>query len=87
MQASAEDLRGQYIDPALSALMPRRLITLAPTIDADPAGAQSILDAATAVGVDLDDVAAVLEEEGVASFVKSFDELLVSLEAKADTLR
>ena len=31
-QASAEDLRGQYIDPAL--LMPRRLITLAPTIDA-----------------------------------------------------
>ena len=34
-QANAEDLRGQYIDPALSALMPRRLITLAPTIDAD----------------------------------------------------
>ena len=30
-----EDLRGQYIDPALSALMPRRLITLAPTIDSD----------------------------------------------------
>ena len=29
----AEDLRGQYIDPALSALQPRRLITLAPTID------------------------------------------------------
>ena len=32
--SDAEDLRGQYIDPALSALMPRRLITLAPTIDA-----------------------------------------------------
>lgn len=30
---TAEDLRGQYIDPALSALQPRRLITLAPTID------------------------------------------------------
>ena len=30
--ATAEDLRGQYIDPALSALMPRRLITLAPTV-------------------------------------------------------
>ncbi|BEV36550.1 glucose-6-phosphate dehydrogenase assembly protein OpcA [Synechococcus sp. M16CYN] len=30
--ATAEDLRGQYINPALSALMPRRLITLAPTI-------------------------------------------------------
>ena len=31
----SEDLRGQYIDPALSALQPRRLITLAPTIEAD----------------------------------------------------
>ena len=29
----SEDLRGQYIDPALSTLQPRRLITLAPTID------------------------------------------------------
>ena len=29
----SEDLRGQYITPALSALQPRRLITLAPTID------------------------------------------------------
>ncbi|HJN35238.1 MAG: glucose-6-phosphate dehydrogenase assembly protein OpcA [Prochlorococcus sp.] len=29
----AEDLRGQYIDPALSALQPRRLITLAPTLE------------------------------------------------------
>ena len=32
-QTQSEDLRGQYIDPALSALQPRRLITLAPTID------------------------------------------------------
>lgn len=61
--------------------------TVARTIDADPGGAQSILDRTTAVGVDLDDVAAVLEQEGVASFAKSFDELLVSLQAKADTLR
>ena len=30
---AGDDLRGQYIDPALSALQPRRLITLAPTID------------------------------------------------------
>ena len=28
-----QDLRGQYIDTAISALQPRRLITLAPTID------------------------------------------------------
>ena len=33
-RGGAEDRRGHYSDPALSALMPRRLITLAPTIDA-----------------------------------------------------
>ena len=32
-EVESEDLRGQYIDPALSALQPRRLITLAPTVD------------------------------------------------------
>ncbi|WP_320664724.1 glucose-6-phosphate dehydrogenase assembly protein OpcA [Prochlorococcus sp. MIT 1223] len=31
----AEDLRGQYIDKAISELQPRRLITLAPTLDND----------------------------------------------------
>ena len=40
-----------------------------------------------AVGVDLDDVGRVLEEEGVASFSKSFDELLGSLQTKADQLQ
>ena len=29
----SDDLRGQHIDPALSSLQPRRLITLAPTIN------------------------------------------------------
>ena len=38
-------------------------------------------------GVDLDDVGRVLEEQGVASFAKSFDELIAALEAKADELR
>jgi len=61
--------------------------TVARTIDAEPAAAQGLLDAVTAVGVDLDDVAAVLEQEGVSAFVKSFDELLQSLETKADSLR
>ncbi len=60
--------------------------TVARTIDADPAAAQAVLDEVSALGVDLDDVADVLEQEGVASFVKSFDELLASLQAKADTL-
>ena len=38
-------------------------------------------------GVDLDDVTRVLEEEGVAAFTKSYDELLTSLESKAGELR
>jgi transaldolase len=48
--------------------------------------AQRTLDALAAVGVDMDDVAKVLEDEGVAAFTKSFDELLQSLTDKANTL-
>jgi len=59
--------------------------TLARTVDADPDG-----DAATWAAlsdlVDFDDVGDVLESEGVASFAKSFDELIGSLEAKAGDL-
>ena len=39
------------------------------------------------VGVDMDDVAAQLEREGVASFQKSFDELIDALDAKVAELR
>ena len=60
--------------------------SVARTIDAHPAASQAVLDGATAVGIDLDDVATVLEHQGVSAFVKSFDELLVSLQAKADSL-
>ena len=56
------------------------------TIDANPSSAQSILESVTELGIDLENVAQVLEEEGVASFVKSFDELITSLTAKADSL-
>ncbi len=38
------------------------------------------------VGVDMDDVAEQLEREGVDSFMKSFDELIDALEAKAAEL-
>ncbi len=38
------------------------------------------------VGVDLNDVARVLEEEGVAAFIKSFDGLLTSLDEKTHNL-
>ena len=60
---------------------------LARTVDADPAGARAVLDGLAAVGVDLADVTRQLEVEGVASFTKSFDELLATLGAKAAELR
>jgi transaldolase len=57
--------------------------TLARTADADPAESTRVWQAFGDVGVDMDDVAALLEREGVASFMKSFDELIEALEAKA----
>ena len=60
--------------------------TPARTVDADPEGAQAVLDQVQELGVDLDDVARVLEEQGVAAFAKSFDELLGTLGAKAAEL-
>jgi transaldolase len=60
--------------------------TLARTVDADPAAAEQTLAAIGEAGVDLDDVSRVLEEQGVSSFAKSFDELITSLATKAETL-
>ena len=71
-------------DNTIAAVMTKG--TVARTVDANPGEAQEGLAAVSALGIDLDDVAAVLEQEGVASFVKSFDELITSLSAKADSL-
>jgi len=60
---------------------------LARRVDADLDQAEAAWNGLSAVGVDLDDVAAKLEREGVSSFQKSFDELLGALEAKATELR
>ncbi len=60
--------------------------TLARTIDVALDDAEATWAALTAVGVDLDDVAAKLERDGVSSFQKSFDELIEALGAKAATL-
>jgi transaldolase len=59
--------------------------TVARTIDADPDIARDRWSRLGAL-VDLDDVARVLEAEGVASFEKSFDELLGVLETRAALL-
>ena len=60
--------------------------TVARTVDADPDGARAVLDQLGEVGVDMTDVGRVLEDEGVAAFSKSFDELLSALETKAADL-
>ena len=60
--------------------------TVARTIDADVDEAQAVIDGCAAVGLDLDDVTAQLEHEGVSAFAKSFDELLGTLRDEADHL-
>ena len=59
---------------------------VARTIDADLDGAAAALERLTEVGVDLSEVAEVLEAEGVAAFAKSFDELLETLAGRATEL-
>jgi transaldolase len=60
--------------------------TLTRRVDADVDAADEVWSTLAEVGVDMDDVADVLEREGVASFEKSFDELLDTLRAKSAEL-
>jgi transaldolase len=57
--------------------------TLARRIDADVDEARAVWQSLRDVGVDMGQVAAQLEREGVSSFQKSFDQLISSLETKA----
>jgi transaldolase len=57
--------------------------SVARTVDADTGAARQVFEEVTLAGVDLAAVGNVLEEQGVASFAKSFDELMGSLKAKA----
>ncbi|MEQ1872388.1 MAG: transaldolase [Ilumatobacteraceae bacterium] len=61
--------------------------TLTRTIDDDVAHAEKVWRELAEVGVDMEDVADKLEREGLASFSKSFDDLLVALGEKAETLK
>jgi transaldolase len=60
--------------------------TLARTVDAGVDEAKATWQALHDIGVDMEDVARTLEEEGVASFSKSFEELLGALGTKATEL-
>jgi transaldolase len=61
--------------------------TVARTVEDGIDEARDIFAALKDVGVDLDDVSRVLEEEGVASFEKAFTDLSATLQAKADARR
>jgi transaldolase len=56
------------------------------SVDKDVDKAKADFAALAGVGVDMLDVARTLEEEGVASFVKSFDELIQALTDKGNAL-
>jgi transaldolase len=56
------------------------------TVDQEVNAARGVFADLAGVGVDMADVTHTLEEEGVAAFSKSFDELITSLETKADQL-
>lgn len=56
---------------------------LARTLDTDVDVADAELRRLVEVGIDLDDVTRVLEEEGVAKFAKSFDSLLATMEQQS----
>jgi transaldolase len=60
--------------------------TVSRTVDDGVDDARWVLDRLEAVGVSMDDVGNTLEEEGVAAFVKSYDELLQALQDKAASL-
>ncbi|MGK2958330.1 MAG: transaldolase [Acidimicrobiales bacterium] len=57
--------------------------TVASTIEEGLDAAQRVMSDLSQVGIDLADVNAVLEDEGVAAFAKAFDELMAALGAKA----
>jgi transaldolase len=60
--------------------------TVARTVDQGVDDAREDLDRLAKVGVDMADVSRVLEEEGVSSFLKSWDELIQSLSDKANAI-
>jgi transaldolase len=59
---------------------------VARTVDADYAGSDQVIADLASAGIHMEDVAQVLESEGVASFAASFDELMQSLTEKAGQL-
>jgi transaldolase len=83
----------ELIGPHTVNTMPRPTITafldhgtVARTIDRDLAVAEKTMADLAAAGIDIDAVTAQLEEEGIASFAKSYDALLDGVAAKRSQL-
>jgi transaldolase len=83
----------ELIGPHTVNTMPRPTIvafldhgTVARTIDRDVAAAYKTMEDLAAAGIDMDAVTAQLENEGIASFAKSFDSLLKGVAAKRSQL-
>jgi transaldolase len=60
--------------------------TVARTVDQDDQAARAELARLAEVGIDMEEVSSVLEEQGVSAFVKSYEELLQSLTDKANAI-
>ncbi len=56
--------------------------TLERTVDAQPNSHKEILSQLEKVGINMDDVSATLEEEGVSAFAKSYEEALTTLDTQ-----
>lgn len=67
-------------EPTLHALNDKGVI--ARTVDSDSEGARGILEAVAGVGIDMDDVANVLERQGVSAFADAHEKLLGTLGPK-----
>lgn len=72
-------------DQALQAFIDHGVVSR--TIDANVSEAEGIYNALEKLGIDWNEVGRILEAEGVDSFKKSFDSLLVSLQEKGDSLK
>jgi transaldolase len=83
----------QLIGPLTVNTMPRPTTaaflhhgTVARTIDTDLASAYKTMEDLAAAGIDINAVTAQLEEDGIASFAKSYDSLLAGVASKRSQL-
>jgi transaldolase len=72
-------------DATVAAYMDHGIV--ARTIDEGVDEARTVLQRLAEIGIDMEDVSQTLEDEGVASFAKSFDELMQALTDKAASLQ